>query len=50
MGEDDVKKGLECCVDYLCGECPYEKYDIKDKPLRCVHVLLEDLHKMIKGG
>lgn len=49
INEDEVKKGLECCVEYLCGECPYEKYDIKGKPLVCVHKLMEDLHKIIGG-
>ena len=50
MEKSNILKGLECCTEFLCDECPYEKYDIKDKPLTCVHKLIVDLYKMIGGN
>ena len=43
----EILKGIECCAEFLCGECPYEKYDIKDKPLACVHKLILDIHNKL---
>ena len=43
----EILKGIECCTEYLCGECPYEKYDIKDKPLACVHKLMLDIQNKL---
>jgi hypothetical protein len=50
LEKSNILKGLECCTEFLCGECPYEKYDIKGKPLTCVHKLIVDLYKMIGGN
>lgn len=44
LEKDEILKGIECCAEFLCGECPYKKYDIKDKPLACVHKLMLDIH------
>ena len=46
--KDKVLKGLECCVDYMCGECPYQKYESKEHILKCIHLLLEDLNMLRK--
>lgn len=47
MTEQEVLKGLNCCVEFLCGECPYKKYDSKNYSLRCVNKLLNDLKEQI---
>ena len=40
-----VHKGIECCKEYYCGECPYEIYDDKGGTyiLRCINKLMNDL-------
>ena len=43
----EILRGIECCAEFLCGECPYEKYDIKDKPLACVHKLMLDIQNKL---
>ena len=24
MTKEEILKGIECCAEFLCGECPYE--------------------------
>ena len=43
-----VKQGIEACVDFYCCECPYKHLDSKNHPLRCVHALITDIHKLMK--
>ena len=50
MTKEEVLKGLECCTEFLCGECPYKEYDSKDYLLRCTHMLLVDLKNIIIPG
>lgn len=50
MEKDDVLKGLECCKEFLCDECPYQKYESIDYKLRCIHKLIVDLFNLFKGG
>lgn len=45
MERDKAIKGLQCCSEFLCGECPYNIYENKDYPLRCVYKMMEDLNK-----
>lgn len=40
---DELMKALECCAEYLCGECPYQKYNSTDYILKCSHKLIADL-------
>ena len=47
MTKEEVLKGLECCTEFLCGECPYKEYDSKDYLLRCTHMLLVGLKNII---
>jgi hypothetical protein len=47
MTKEEILKGLKCCVDYECSECPYQKFDHVDYKLRCMHMLIVDLHKII---
>lgn len=41
-----VLKGLECCAEFLCDECPYQKYEHDDYKLRCIHLLVMDLNML----
>lgn len=43
MNDKEIEKGLECCVDFLCGECPYRKFDHMGYELRCIHMLIVDV-------
>lgn len=48
--KEEIKKALECCTGFLCGKCPYEKYDGGTQmPLRCSHKLIIDLYNELKG-
>lgn len=50
MSKEDILKGIECCAEFLCGECPYQKYDdpAKGYTLRCIHTLLVDINDLVK--
>ena len=43
MTREEVLKGLECCAEFLCGECPYKIYSHVDYKLRCNYKLIADL-------
>ena len=43
MNQNEILKGLDCCADFMCGECPYRKYESKTYPYKCIHKLLVDL-------
>lgn len=47
MEKDKIINGVKCCAEFLCGECPYEKYDHPDYKLQCVHKLIKDIKKGI---
>ena len=38
-----VEKALFLCREFVCGECPYDKYQSHDYPLRCMNMLISDL-------
>lgn len=40
---NELMKALECCAEYLCGECPYQKYNSTDYIMKCSHKLIADL-------
>ena len=42
-----ILEGLDACEDFECGRCPYKKYDNHDYMLRCVHMLISDLHDLM---
>lgn len=46
MNQIEILKGLDCCADFMCGECPYKKYESKEYPLRCIHKLMVDLKEL----
>lgn len=45
MTQTEIAKGLECCAEFLCSECPYGKYESKEYSLKCIHKLIVDLKK-----
>lgn len=47
MEKLDIYKGLKCCSEFLCGECPYQIYDSDHYKLRCIHKLIVDLNNVI---
>ena len=48
MNQTEILKALDCCADFICGECPYRKYESKEYPLQCIHKLLVDLKELKK--
>ena len=46
MTREEILKGLECCSEFLCGECPYKIYQHVDYKLRCNYRLISDLNTM----
>ena len=48
MTDKEIEKGLECCAEFLCGECPYQKFDHIDYKLQCIHMLIVDVANLYK--
>ena len=49
MKREEIEQGMKCCKEFLCGECPYEKYDdkvSKQYTMRCIHMLMQDINKL----
>ena len=49
MKREEIEQGMKCCNEFLCGECPYEKYDdkvSKQYTMRCIHMLMQDINKL----
>ena len=45
----ELEKALKCCAEFLCKECPYQKYDGGTRlPLKCSHTMIVDLYKELK--
>ena len=44
----EVLHALDCCNEFLCEECLYRKWDSDEYKLRCIHMLINDLTKVIK--
>ena len=52
MKREEIEQGMKCCNEFLCGECPYEKYDDKvshQYTMRCIHMLMQDINKLYFG-
>lgn len=43
MSQTEILKGLDCCAEFICGECPYKIYYSHNYPLKCIHKLIVDL-------
>ena len=47
--KEEIELGMKCCNEFLCGECPYEKFDDKinhQYTMRCIHILMNDINKL----
>ena len=48
--DEQIEKGIECCSEFLCGECPYK--NIQGMPdfinIRCMLVLMNDIKDYVK--
>lgn len=46
--KEEIELGMKCCNEFLCGECPYKKFDDKKSgyTLRCIHKLMGDINKL----
>lgn len=45
-----IFQGLSCCAEFFCDGCPYKKYDDDyTYKIRCIHMLIEDLHEYMKS-
>lgn len=51
LSKEDALKGLECCTEFLCGECPYERFEDETGQyiIRCICKLTNDLFEMLKA-
>ena len=47
MNKEKVLKGIECCAEFLCGECPYNKYEDANHMLKCNHILMLDIKEFV---
>ena len=53
MNREEIEQGMKCCNEFLCGKCPYEKYDDKESHqyiIRCIHMLMQDINKLYFGN
>lgn len=46
--KETVLKGIECCSEFLCAECPYKKYEHHEYTIRCMHKLMLDINELVK--
>lgn len=49
MERKDIELGMKCCNEFLCGECPYYKFNDKENciyTMRCIHKLMQDINKL----
>jgi hypothetical protein len=47
LDENQIKQAITCCAEFLCGECPYQKYEDPNHIMYCIHKLIVDVDKMI---
>lgn len=50
MHKEKIIKALASCSEFCCGECPYQCLDDKHYKLRCIHALIQDVHKLLTEG
>ncbi len=47
MTREETLKGLSCCSEFACGDCPYKIYNDETYVLRCTHRLMVDLNEIM---
>ena len=50
MDIEKIMQALAACSEFCCGECPYQYLDDKTYKMRCIHALIQDVHKLLIGG
>lgn len=48
MDKEKILLALKCCSEFYCDDCPYQKYESKDYPLRCIHKFTVDLYDFLR--
>ena len=43
----ETLEALDACNEFECGRCPYQKYDSDEYKLRCIHMLITNLHEIM---
>ena len=49
MTKEEILKGVECCAEFLCSECPYQKYEDPKYLLKCNTALMRDVNDLLKN-
>lgn len=49
MTKEKILKGIEACSEFSCDECPYQIFDSKYYPIKCMHFLIADINKILKN-
>ena len=44
----DAIKGLKCCTEFACYECPYQEYEHPFYKFQCIRILHEELVETLK--
>lgn len=47
--EQQVLEGVNACACFCCGECPYNIYESKEYPIRCMHKLILDVNDLFNN-
>lgn len=47
FSKEEVLKGLRCCAEFLCDECPYYKFHHHEYKLRCTYFMIKDLDALV---
>ena len=52
FSEQQIKKNVELCAEFMCGECPYNIYEDENKEysLRCIHKLMVDINYLLNSN
>lgn len=41
--DNNLKKSIASCAEFLCSQCPYNRYESIDYKLKCIHKLMVDI-------
>ena len=45
--EKNIKKAVAACAEFECDNCPYNYLSDNHYMLRCIHVLMNDINKLL---
>ena len=46
LDKDKIFKGIDCCSEFLCDDCPYHKYHHDEYKNRCSYKLMLDIKQL----